>query len=103
MDGGEGGKVVIVGKWGGRSHEWGRFERPPDSTRVLSGLVASTHDVMFVFYEVVVEMNIMGPDPSLVWETDLLPVGDMIGDGAVVDGEGGGRCDMVPRVKGLVD
>ena len=103
MDGGEGGKVMIVGKWGSRFHEWGRFEGPPDGTRVLAGLVASTHDVMFVFYEVVVEMNIMGPDPSLVWETDLLPVGDVIGDGAVIDGEGGGRCDMVPGVKGLVD
>ena len=103
MNGGEGGKVMIVRKWGGRSHEWGRFEGPPDGARVLSGLIALTHDVMFVFYEVVVEINIMGPDPSLVWETDLLSVGNMIGDSAVVDGEGGGRCDMVPGVKGLVN
>ena len=94
---------MIVRKWGGWSHEWGRFEGPPDGACVLSGLIASTHDVMFVFYEVVVEMNIMGPDPSLVWETDVLAVGDVFGVGAVIDGEGGGRCDMVPGVKGLVD
>ena len=70
---------------------------------MLPGLIASTHDIVFVFYELVVEMNIMGPDPSLVWETDLLSVSNMIGDSAVVDGEGGGRCDMVLGVKGLVN
>ena len=40
---------------------------------------------MFVIYKVVVDMNVMWPHLSVIWEADLGPVVDVVSDGAVID------------------
>ena len=40
---------------------------------------------MFVFYKVVVEMNVMVPHLSVISEADLGPVVDVVSNGVVVD------------------
>ena len=58
---------------------------------------------MFVLYEVMVKVNVVRPDPSLVRETDLFSIGDVVGDGAVVDVEVSRRCYVGFWVECLVD
>ena len=45
----------------------------------------ASHDVVFVIYKVVVKVNVMWPQLSVVWEADLGSVVDVVSDGAVVN------------------
>ena len=85
MGEGEGKKVLVVGELRGRAHEEGCFKQPSHSVHMLTSFVALGHYVMLVLHKIMVKVNIMRPDPSLVREVDLFSVGDMVGDGAVVD------------------
>ena len=103
MGEGEGKKVLVVGELRGRAHEGGCFQRPSHGVCMLTSFVASGHYVMLVLHEIMVKVNVMGPDPSLVRETDLFSVGDVVGDGAVVDVEVLGGCYVGLWVERLVD
>ena len=70
---------------------------------MLASLVASGHYVVLVFHKVMVKVNVVGPDPSLVREADLFSIGDVVGDGAVVDVKVSGRCYVGFWVERLVD
>lgn len=50
-----------------------------------TGFIAASHDVVFVVYKVVVEMDVMRPHLSVIGEVDLCPIVDMTSNGAVID------------------
>lgn len=58
---------------------------------------------MFVIYKVVVEMNVMWPHLSVVWEADLGPVVDVVSDGAVIDRVDVREVESTFWVEGSID
>ena len=51
----------------------------------MNCLIALSHGIVPVIHEVMVKMDVVWPHLLVVSETDLCPVVDVVGNGAVVD------------------
>ena len=51
----------------------------------MACLIMLSHHILFVFFEVMVAAYVMRPHPPLVREMNLLFIGSVVGNGAVID------------------
>jgi len=89
----EGEEVMVVWELGRGSHEGNGFKIPPYGARVLASFIVLAHHIVFMLNKVMVEMDVMGPNPPPNWDTDLITIGDMVSNGAVIDFEACQRFD----------
>ena len=89
---------MVVGELWGGSHEGGSFEVPPYCACMLASFIASTHHVMLVLDKVVVEVDVVRPNPPPDRDADLITISDVVGNGAVIDFEACRRFDAFPGV-----
>ena len=78
-------EVVIVWEMRGRSHKEVCLKWPSDCSGCMACLITLSHHILFVFFEVMVEADVMRPHPPLVREMNLLFIGSVVGNGAVID------------------
>ena len=87
---------MVVGELGRGSHEGGCFEIPSYRTCVLASFITPSHHIMLMLDEVMVKVDVVGPNQPPDWDADLITLGDMVSNGAVIDFEACWRFDAFP-------
>ena len=86
--------VNVVCSSGWESQKRGCLKGPPHSTSCETCFVSLYHYVMFVFFKVVVKMDVVRPNPLVLQELNLLSRGDMIVDSVVIEDMASGQVSF---------
>lgn len=89
---------MVVGELGRGSHEGGGFEIPSYHACMLASFITPSHHIMLMLDKVMVEVDVVGPNLPPDWDADLITIGDVVSNGAVIDFETCRRFDAFPGV-----